>query len=168
MRSSFMRKNCILRSRLTFTRRIVSSPVVLRSWKHPLYICANLPFYLHRCSCPRFFVPLFFLIACFTGTLLSYISSSTLSRFYNFISAFVSPSPFASVISTFLSSCLLFSFLHFFLSLPRFTILSIVCCDLNKETALLFELFGKGTAHRVNHRKWSLEKGSRGAVTWRK
>ena len=154
MRSSFIRKN----SRLTFTRRIVSSPVVLRSWKHPLYICGNLPFYLHRCSCPRFFVPLFFLIAHFIGTLMSYHFFFD-SVFYNFISAFVSPSPLASVISMFLNSCLLrrcllFLFLLFFsFSLPRFTILSIVCRDLNKETALLFELFGKGAAHCVNHRK---------------
>lgn len=130
MRSSFIRKN----SRLTFTRRIVSSPVVLRSWKHPLYICGNLPFYLHRCSCPRFFVPLFFLIAHFIGTLMSYHFFFD-SVFYNFISAFVSPSPLASVISMFLNSCLLrrcllFLFLHFFSlsssfhnfidSLPRF------------------------------------------------
>lgn len=159
MRSSFIRKNCILRFRLTFTRRIVSSPVVLRSWKHPLYTCSNLPFYLHRCSCPRFFVPLFFLIARFIGTLLSYHfffdSVSLLQLHFRF--RFPIPSCICDIhVSQFLSSSSLssvFSFFHFFLSLPRFTILSIVRRDLNKETALLFELFGKGTAHRVNHRK---------------
>lgn len=130
-----MRRNCILRSRLTFTRRIVSSPVVLRSWKQPLYICANLPFYLHRCSCPRFFVPLFFLIACFTGTLLSYHfffdSVSLLQLHFRFrfpihfcicdihISQFLSSSSLSSVLIS--SSLSLSSSFHNFIdSLLRF------------------------------------------------